>query len=206
VFLYTFLDVVIGKPAGIKIASFFIVSILATSLVSRAVRARELRFAGFTIPDVTSRLLWDTIKHLGLSMLVPHRPGRRSLESKEATIRAEHRIPPDIMVVFVQVELADPSDFAPVPELTVIQEEGRYVVRVGNAASIAHTLAAVALEMAKAGKPPTIHFGWTEESPVSGTLGFLLFGEGNVPWEVRELIQKAQPDPAKRPKVMIADA
>jgi len=206
VFLYTFLDVVIGKPAGIKIASFFIVSILVTSLVSRAARARELRFAGFNIPDVTSRLLWDTIKHLGLSMLVPHRPGRRSLESKEATIREEHRIPPDVMVVFVQVELADPSEFAPVPELTVIQEEGRYVVRVRNAASIAHTLAAVALEMAKAGKPPTIHFGWTEESPVSGTLGFLLFGEGNVPWEVRELIQKAQPEPAKRPKVMIADA
>jgi len=206
VFLYTFLDVVIGKPAGIKIASFFIVSILVTSLVSRAARARELRFAGFNIPDVTSRLLWDTIKHLGLSMLVPHRPGRRSLESKEATIRDEHRIPPEVMVVFVQVELADPSEFAPVPELTVIQEEGRYVVRVRNAASIAHTLAAVALEMAKAGKPPTIHFGWTEESPVSGTLGFLLFGEGNVPWEVRELMQKAEPDPAKRPKVMIADA
>jgi hypothetical protein len=64
----------------------------------------------------------------------------------------------------------------------------------------------VALELSKVGKPPTIHFGWTDESPVSGTLGFLLFGEGNVPWEVRELITKAEPDPAKRPKVMIADA
>ena len=95
---------------------------------------------------------------------------------------------------------------SPTPELTVIQEEGRYAVRVRNAASIAHTLAAVALDMSKAGPPPTIHFGWTEESPVSGTLGFLLFGEGNVPWEVRQLIRKAEPDPAKRPKVMIADA
>jgi hypothetical protein len=55
----------------------------------------------------------------------------------------------------------------------------------------------VALEMSRIGKPPTIHFGWTDESPVSGTLGFLLFGEGNVRWEVRELILKAEPDPAK---------
>jgi len=75
-----------------------------------------------------------------------------------------------------------------------------------RAAAIAHTLAAVALEMGKVGKPPEIHFGWTEESPVSGTLGFLLFGEGNVPWMVRELIHRAEPDPSKRPKVVIADS
>jgi hypothetical protein len=206
VFMYTTGDVVIGKPAGIKIASFFIVTILTTSIVSRIARARELRFEGFHYPDAKSRLLWDTIRHLGLSVLVPHRPGRRSLESKEATIRTEHRIPPEVMVVFVEVQLADPSEFAPTPELAVFEEEGRYVVKVRNAASIAHTLAAVALDMSKAGKPPTIHFGWTDDSPVSGTIGFLLFGEGNVPWMVRELIAKGEPDPAKRPKVMIADA
>ena len=67
-----------------------------------------------------------------------------------------------------------------------------------------HTLAAVALEMAKVGRPPEIHFGWTDESPVSGTLGFLLFGEGNVPWMVRDLIQRAEPDEAKRPLIIIA--
>jgi hypothetical protein len=207
VFVYTTIANVYEKPDGIKIASFFIAAILVLSMVSRIARARELRFQGFHIPDVTSRLLWNTIKHLGLSVLVPHRPGRRSLESKEATVRDEHRIPADEMVVFVEVELADPSEFAPTPELTVVQEEGRYVLRVENAASIAHTLAAVALENRVEGKPPPIlHFGWTDESPVSGTLGFLLFGEGNIPWMVRELLIKAEPDPAKRPKVMIADA
>jgi hypothetical protein len=206
VFLYTLIDVVIGKPAGIKIAAWFIVAIVVTSMASRILRARELRFPGFQFPDARSRLLWDTINHLDLSVLVPHRPGRRTLEEKEATIRQEHRIPPGEMVVFVQVDLADPSEFAPAPELSVDQEEGRYVVRIRNAASIAHTLAAVALELSKIGRPPTIHFGWTEETPVSGTLGFLLFGEGNVPWEVRSLLLKAEPDETKRPKVMIADA
>jgi hypothetical protein len=206
VFVYTTLDVIFEKPDGIKIAGCFVAAVLVTSVTSRVVRSRELRFRGFDIPDPESRLFWDAIRHLDLSVLVPHRPGRRSLAEKEAAIRREHRIPRHVMVVFVEVELADPSEFLHRPELTVTREGTRYVIRVRNAASIAHTLAAVALEMAKTGRPPEVHFGWTEQSPVSGTLGFLLFGEGNVPWMVRELIHRAEPDPARRPKISIADS
>jgi hypothetical protein len=32
---------------------------------------------------------------------------------------------------------------------------------------------------------------------------YLGFGEGYLPWRVRELIQLAEPDPAKRPRVII---
>jgi hypothetical protein len=206
VFMYTTLAVVIEKPEGIKIAACFIGAILATSLFSRVARSRELRFDGFHIPDAVSKLLWDTIKHFELSVLVPHRPGRRSLASKETAIRREHRIPRDVMIIFVEVELTDASEFNQEPWLEVREEDGRYVMKISHAASIAHTLAAVALEMAKVGKPPEIHFGWTEETPWSGVLGFLLFGEGNVPWMVRELIRKAEPIPEKRPFIVVAGA
>ena len=108
------------------------------------------------------------------------------------------------MIVFVEVELDDTSDFVNEPELRIKQEEGRYVIKITGAASIAHTLAALALEMAKVGRPPEVHFGWTDDSPVSGTLGFLLFGEGNVPWIVRDLIRRAEPDEARRPLIIIA--
>ncbi len=64
-------------------------------------------------------------------------------------------------------------------------------------------VATVALELSKTGTPPEIHFGWSGESPLAANLGFLLFGEGNVPWLVRELILKAEPDPAKQPRVII---
>ena len=153
----------------------FIVTILVTSLWSRWSRSRELRFAGFKIPDPETRLMWDAIRDLEITILVPHRPGRRSLANKEAQIRREHRIPRDLMIVFVQVELADASEFVNEPELRVTQEEGRYVLKIVGAASIAHTLAALALELAKVGRPPEVHFGWTDDTPVSGTLGFLLF-------------------------------
>jgi hypothetical protein len=38
---------------------------------------------------------------------------------------------------------------------------------------------------------------------MAANIGFLLFGEGNVPWMVRELILDAEPDPAKQPRVII---
>jgi len=206
VFAYTTAAVVVEKPIGLKIALCFIAVIMVTSFASRYSRSHELRFSGFKMADPESKLMWDTIRHEELSVLVPHRPGRRSLADKERTVRREHRIPRDLMITFIEVDVADPSEFHGDPVMSVYEEEGRYVVKVTGAASIAHTLAAVALEMAKVGKPPEIHFGWTEESPVSGTLGFLMFGEGNVPWTVRELLRRAEPDPAKRPLIIIAGA
>jgi hypothetical protein len=207
VFIYTTVANEIEKGfQGLTIASFFIAAILATSLYSRVSRSHELRFGGFQIPDPTSKLLWDAIRDLDITILVPHRPGRRSLPEKESAIRREHRIPRDLMIVFIQVELSDASEFTQQPTLHVEQEQGRYVMKITGAASIAHTLAAVSLEMAKVGRPPEIHFGWTDESPVSGTLGFLLFGEGNVPWVVRELLRRAEPDADKRPLIIIAGA
>lgn len=207
VFVYTTVANEIEKHfQGLTIASFFILTILVTSFWSRFARSRELRFGGFKFADPTSRLLWDAIRHMELSILVPHRPGRRTLAEKEQAIRREHRIPRDLMVVFVEVDLADASEFAPQPVIAVAQEQGRYVIKITQAASISHTLAALALEMAKVGRPPEIHFGWTDESPVSGTLGFLLFGEGNVPWMVRSLLRRAEPNIDRRPLIIIAGA
>ena len=206
IFIYTTAAIVVEKPVGLLISSFFIAAILLVSFISRIARSRELRFAGFKTVDIQSKLLWDTIRDLDLTILVPHRPGRRTLAEKEQSIRREHRIPRDLMVVFVEVELTDASEFVPEQVIHVREEQGRYILRITEAASISHTLAALALEMAKVGRAPEIHFGWTDENILSGTLGFLLFGEGNVPWMVRALIRKAEPNPAKRPLIIIAGA
>ncbi len=76
-------------------------------------------------------------------------------------------------------------------------------MRVERCASIAHVLATVALEMSRFGAPPEIHFGWSDENPLSAAIGFFLFGEGNVPWRVRELIRKAEPNAERHPQVFI---
>ena len=64
-------------------------------------------------------------------------------------------------------------------------------------------IAAIALEMARVGRPPEVHFGWSDETPLAANLNFLLFGQGNIPWMVRSLIQRAEPDAARRPRVLI---
>jgi hypothetical protein len=203
VFFYTTGAVIWEKPDGIKIAACFIAAVIVLSLFSRTARSTELRFSGFRFKDEQSRFLWDSIRHAEFDVLVPHRPGQRTLAEKEAAIRREHRLPKDLQIAFLEVELYDPSDFDPQPVLEVIQGETSVILRVTRAASTAHAITAVALELAKVGKPPEVHFGWTEQGVISGMIRFLLLGEGNVPWMVHQLIRKAEPDPAKQPMVVI---
>ena len=143
------------------------------------------------------------MKHLEFPVVVPHRPGGRKLADKEEIIRREHRLTPDVPIVFLEAELGDPSEFYQRPVMKVTQEEGRFIIRVTRCASIPHVIAAVMLELSKAGKPPELHFGWSDESPLTANLNFVLFGEGNIPWLVRELIRKAEPNPDRQPRIII---
>lgn len=202
-FFYTMVAIIIEKPQGMQIASFFIVAIIVTSIISRTWRSTELRFTGFDFKDDNDKFLWDSLRHLEIAILVPHRPGGRDLIEKEQSIRAEHHLQPHEPIVFVEVSRGDVSEFYQHPTIDVTQQEGRIVLRITNCSSIPHVLAAVALEMSKSGRPPEIHFGWSNESPMRANVGFLLFGEGNVPWLVRELLMKAEKNPALQPRVII---
>jgi hypothetical protein len=109
----------------------------------------------------------------------------------------------DVPIVFVEAHLGDPSDFDHQPLIAVERKGERFVIRADACASIPHALAAIALELSQVGKPPEIHFGWSDESPLRTNAGFVLFGEGNVPWMVRELIRRAEPRADRRPQVII---
>ncbi len=203
VFLYTGIAIVFEKPVGIQIASCFILAIFIASFTSRFMRSTELRFAGFEFKDENSEFLFNSIKALEIPIIVPHRPGQRDLETKEEIIRKDHRIPSDVNILFVEVVRGDPSEFMVRPVVEVIYGSNRYVLKITRCASIANVLAALALDLANYNKPPEIHFGWSDDNSLKATLGFLLFGEGNVPWLVHELIRKAQPEIALQPRVVV---
>jgi hypothetical protein len=203
IFLYTTVAIIFEKPDGIKIAGAFIASVLIFSMISRTRRSTELRFEKFDFVDEHSRLLWDALRHLEFPVLVPHRPGHHTIVQKDEQIRRVHRLGPKVPIVFVEATIGDPSEFHHHPMIEVTEEQERFVLKLTRCASVAHAIATVALELSKTGKPPEIHFGWSDESPLVANLSFVLFGEGNVPWLVRELIQRAEPDPAKRPRVII---
>lgn len=194
---------VIGQPGGARITSYFVLAILATSMISRGLRSTELRFEGFDFVNDTSKFLWESLRVMDFPVLVPHRPGHGGLAESEAAIRARHRLPPDMPVVFVEVTLGDPSGFYHRPLLEVTQEEGRFVIRIERCTSIAHVLAEVALDLSKESIPPELHFGWSRESPLTANLHFVLFGHGNVPWMVQYLLTGAEKDERRRPRVFI---
>lgn len=203
VFIYTTLANMIERPDGIKIGSWFILAIVISSFFSRLRRSTELRFKAFQFADVQSRFLWDSLKLMEFPVLVPHRPGRLCLQEKEAQIRRRHRLSAEVPIVFIEAELGDPSEFQQSPVMEIKDEDGRFILSVRSCASVAHAIATIALELSQYGSPPEIHFGWSDENPLSAAIGFFLFGEGNVPWRVRELIRKAEPNPERHPAIVI---
>ncbi len=204
VFFYVTTMIVYEKPVGMQIAGCFIGAVIMSSLISRWQRNTELRFLSFRFVNNESHFLWDALRHLEFPYLVPHRVGGdRSLAEKEEQIRKVHHLDAGVPIVFVEANLGDVSEFYQSPIIEVTEEEGRFIVRVSNCASIAHTLASIALELSKSGTPPELHFGWSDENPLAMNLGFVLFGEGNVPLMVRRLIREAEPDPARQPRVIV---
>jgi hypothetical protein len=202
-FVLVAVGVLFHAGGGLAISALFIAAILGLSVLSRAFRADELRTVGFKFKDENSKLLWDSLRIADFPVLVPHRPGREPRERKETQIRSEHNLESDIEVVFLEIELDDPSDFYQHLNIEVLQEDARFIIRVTGCASVAHAIAAIALEMSRASQPPGLHFGWPELDLLSASWNYLAFGEGNIPWKVRELITRAEPDPKKRPRVIV---
>ncbi len=196
--------IVIFNPSCVWIAGLFIIAIVSTSMASRAWRAREFRFDGFDFETDETRPLWDRVRHLDYSVLVPIRPGgRNDLDRREKFIRSRHRVDENVPLIFLEVELGDPSDFMQRPLMAIREERGRFMIKVTRCVSIAHVVVAVGLEFSKVGEPPEIHFGWSDQTPLAAMIKFLLFGEGNVPWLVQDLLRRVELDHSKRPRVVV---
>jgi hypothetical protein len=195
--------VVRSQPGGLKMAAWFVGLTLAVSVASRFARTTELRFRGFSFADDESRRLWNELVMRDYPLIVPIRPDGTPVAEKEARIRAIHRLPASLPVVFLHAELGDPSDFFHLPEVRVGREDGRVVAHITQCASIPHVIAAAALEVAKCGQVPEVHFGWSVENPLTANLNFVLFGHGNVPWMVHELIRAADFPAERKPRVVV---
>jgi hypothetical protein len=191
------------STSGLEIALAFAGGILLTSAVSRWIRSTELRWEGFDFVDDDSRQRWEQCCACDFQILVPHRPGLHSRLDKEQQIRQRHRLTVEVPIILIEAALGDTSEFLQRPLVSVSRDGGVDVIQVTRCSSISHVLAAIALEMSRVGRPAELHCGWSDESPVAANLNFLLFGEGNIPWMVRELIRKAEPDASRRPLVIL---
>jgi hypothetical protein len=206
VFAYTTIANVFERPDGVKIASFFILAIVGTSLISRVTRSTELRVTEIRLDQTARRLLEEAAAHGELHIIAnePNERNRREYVEKEEEARRFHHIPPDEPVLFLEVTVRDPSEFRSGLKVKGEERFGYRVLRLESSA-VANAIAALLLYIRdQMGTVPHVYFRWTEGNPVAHLLRFLTLGEGEVPPLTREILREAEPDPEQRPVVHVA--
>ena len=204
VFIYTTVLNVIERPEGIKIASWFIATIIVTSLISRALRSTELRVQGVDA-DPRAR---QFIREAGSRpvRILANRPGAGGIEQYENKLREArdaHHLPEDQRVLFLEISPGDVSNFTERLTVTGADVHGYHVLRCESPA-IPNAIAALLLYIRdETGLMPHAYFGWTEGNPVTYLLKFLAFGEGDTAPVTREVLRQAESNPQRRPRIHV---
>lgn len=205
VFAYTLAANVIERPDGIKIASFFILTIIVTSFISRALRTTELRIQKIEF-DATAQSFIDDIEAEGEIRIVTNRRETGDVTEyrfKEHEKRSDNHIPANDPVLFYEIEIGDASEFTGKLEICGIDIDGYRVLRT-KAPAVPNAIAALLLHLRdKTGKIPHVYFGWSEGNPIHYLVRYILFGEGDTAPVTREILRQVEPDAELRPSVHV---
>jgi hypothetical protein len=204
VFSYTTLLNIYQRPEGIKIASFFIGSIIIVSFISRALRSTELRVEGVELNEAAREFIEEAKK--GTIRIIANRPDRGDVDEyrlKEKQERWNNHIPSDDPVLFFEVRPGDVSDFSDILKVRGVQVGNYKVLRTKNPA-VPNAIAAFMLHVRDhTGQIPHVYFGWTEGNPFWYVLKFIFFGEGDTAPVTHEILRQAEHDPSRRPAVHV---
>ena len=202
IFIYTTVVNTFERPDGIKIASFFIMVMLISSLVSRVRRSTELRVKQVVLDDVAEEFITEASKKA--VRLLAHRPGGPSdYSTKAAECVKLHNIPQD-QIIFLEIRVSDASDFD--DEILSVSGamEGSYKVLRCESPAVPNAMAALLLFIRdKTHKQPHVYLGWTEGNPIMYILKYLFVGEGETAPLTREILREVEHDPTKRPRVHV---
>src|SRR5215217_8080657 len=169
VFIYTLVANVIERPDGIKIASFFIGAIIVTSLISRVSRTTELRTERVEIDETAQRFVEEATEGDEIHLIAHRRrPGNdpKEYERKLREQREDNRIRPGEPVLFLEVDVADPSEFEDVLEVRGVEVGDHHVLRAESPV-VPNAIAALLLHLRdETGKEPHCYFGWTQGNPI----------------------------------------
>ncbi|AGL15492.1 amino acid transporter [Actinoplanes sp. N902-109] len=206
ILLYALGDNIIEKPDGIAISGIFIAGIIVVSLISRVTRTTELRADRIEFDDNARRFIAASIAHDGeLNIVTNRRQAGDEAEyaGKEREQRGMNPVPGTADLLFLEVDVRDPSAFSHALHVHGVDVGGYHVLRVRSAAA-PNAIAAVLLALRDAtGVRPQCYFEWAEGSPLVHLFRYLLLGRGDTAPVVREIIRKIEPDPANRPGIHV---
>ncbi|HWW77588.1 MAG TPA: hypothetical protein VNZ44_19450, partial [Pyrinomonadaceae bacterium] len=162
VFLYTTVQNVHERPEGIKIASFFILTIIVTSFMSRVWRTTELRVESVELDDVAREFIQDLIdKNCQIRIVANRRDTGDANEYrfKEREKRVDNHIPTRDPVIFFEVTPGDASEFTGALHVRGVDVDGFRVLR-SESPAVPNAIAAFLLYLRdQTGKIPHVYFG-----------------------------------------------
>lgn len=206
VLLYALVENVIEKPDGIAISALFILGIIVVSLVSRVTRTTELRADHIEFDEESRRFVTESLAHDGaLHIIANRRQGGDDAEysAKEAEQRAMNPVPGAADVLFLEIDVVDPSEFSNVLKVRGVDIDGHRVLRAASPAA-PNAIAAILLALRDVtGVRPQCHFEWAEGNPLGHLFRYLLLGRGDTAPVVREIIRSSEKDPDRRPGIHV---
>jgi hypothetical protein len=206
VLLYALVENVVEKPDGIAISALFILGIIVVSLVSRVSRTTELRAERIEFDDEARRFVTESLANDGaLHIVANRRQGGDEAEysAKEAEQRAMNPVPGAADILFLEIDVVDPSEFSNVLKVRGVDVDGYRILRADSPAA-PNAIAAILLALRDVtGVRPQCHFEWSEGNPLGHLFRYLILGRGDTAPVVREIIRSAEKDPARRPGIHV---
>ena len=206
VLTYALFENVREKPDGIAISGLFILGIIVVSLISRVSRTTELRADAIEFDETARTFVTDSLTRDGRHTIIANQ--RQSGDAaeyaaKEQAQRGSNPVPGNADILFLEVDVVDPSAFSQVLQVRGVEVGGHRILRVESAA-VPNAIAAVLLALRNGtGELPHCFFDWAEGNPLGHLFRYLLLGRGDTAPVVREILRQVEPDPSRRPAIHV---
>lgn len=206
ILLYALGENIRQKPDGIAISALFIAGIIAVSLISRVSRTTELRADRIEFDDRARRFVTESLEHDGALNLIANRRQEgdpAEYDVKESEQRGMNPVPGRADVLFLEIDIVDPSKFSDVLRVHGVEIGGHRILRAQSPAA-PNAIAAILLALRdQTGVRPHCYFEWSEGAPLAHLFRYLILGRGDTPPVVREIIRGLESDPAQRPGIHV---
>lgn len=206
ILLYALGENIREKPDGIAISALFIAGIIAVSLISRITRTTELRAEHIEFDERARKFITESVEYDGQLNLIANRRQDGDADeyaAKEKEQRGMNPVPGRADVLFLEIDISDPSKFSDVLRVHGLEIGGHRILRADSAAA-PNAIAAILLALRDGtGVRPHCYFEWSEGSPLTHLFRYLILGRGDTPPVVREILRQLEKDPSQRPGIHV---
>jgi hypothetical protein len=168
-------------------------------------RTTELRTERIEIDEQAQRFIDEVANKSEIHLVANRRQAgdKREYDLKEREQRKDNHILADVPILFLEVDVDDPSEFEDVLEVRGVEVGGHRVLRA-QSSTVPNAIAAFLLHLRDtSNKEPHCYFGWAQGNPITYLFSYLLFGEGDTPPVTHEILREVEPDPEQRPIIHV---